>query len=220
MKKVRLYSILLVGILIWGCSSSSSIQRPEYKPMDRPNYQAVELWENSGQYHLATIMKQLGSVELSFGSNGTIKPYDSKVTGSKSGFGISMVLDITNKGENDFKIDLKNTIIKDQNGQVWNLSKCETVEYSGRTTSSAKIVMSEQNYERSDISTNKANKDYNVNEILEIPANSSKNYFLTFTSDYLDFDSLPESFTFIIQCGDNNTTTKNHYKFDRIAWQD
>lgn len=218
MKLSRLTSLLILLLIVLSCSTSSILDRPEYKPMDRENEKATNLWENSEQYYLASILQYSGSVELSFGNNGTVKPNSYFSKNFYSNYGLSMVLEVVNKSDKIYKINLSNTFIKDKNGKVWKLSNCEKIVENNRMTSTVNIKPVQNNSPQSSQYTNNLAQEYSTNGILQVESNTTSNFFLIFGSEYQTPDNLPSIFTFNIQTEFNGSTLNNRYKFDKIDW--
>lgn len=218
MKLTKLISILIIFLIIPGCGTSSLLERPEYKPMDRENEKVVDLWQKNEQYYLTSILQDFGNVELSFGNNGTIGPNSYLSKTLKTGFGLSIVLEVINKGEKDYKIDLNNTFIKDKNGVIWKLSRCEKIVDNNRMDSSVNLKPFHNSTLQSKLYTNKTVEEFSTEDILKVESNSSSNFFLIFSSEYNSADKLPSLFTFNIQTQLDGSTYNNSYKFDKIDW--
>lgn len=214
--KKSLLAFLFVFLLA-GCGSGI-LERPSYKPVNFQNYSSVELWKNSSQYQMATVLQNFGMLEVSFGNNGTIMP-DTKVDNFLSkGYGVCMVMEINNKEDKGTIIDLSNSNIKDDKGMIWKIFKCTEYIETNRVDSSVKIVPGDNKANITKLFTNNYVQDHSSKDVIQCPGKTCKHLFIYFTSDYLNQEDLPESFTFSIQSGSGTAKITSKFKFDKIDW--
>lgn len=209
--------IFLTIFTVIGCNSAL-LEKPSYKPINRANYKAVELWQASNQYQMASVLQNFGKLEISFGNNGTILPESKFSNMYFPGYGLSMVLEIKNNSDSQTIIDLYNSNIKDANGYIWKIIKCEEVIETNRMNSSMKLTPVEDNNKLNEIHSNNYKVNYNGNELVRFESSSTKNLFIYFTSNYDKYEVLPEELTLSLQSINSNSKTTNQFKFNKIDW--
>jgi len=218
---MNLKQIIIISVaafLFAGCGSGL-LTKPTYKPVNFENYRSVELWNSTNQYQMATILQNYGKLEISFGNNGTIVP-DTKIGITNfTGYGLSMVLEINNKGKEGIIVDLSNSYIKDDKGKIWKIVKCTEQVETNRQTSSIKLVPRNSNNPHiTELYTNNYLKDHSEYSILRCDANNQRYLFIYFASNYITPENLPESFTFNIHSGSGKSKTTSKFKFNKIDW--